>query len=459
LKATHDFDVVIAGAGPGGCIAARDLAAEGFSVGLFDPGTENRLAKPIVVEVEEGVFSQVGLPTPLGNEMPYRANSMRVISPRGRHVFSVNGDTLPYAIRLDKFVNKLHRAAVERGTKFFGGHRVKKPVIMDGKVAGVTFAAANSTGEAHARIVVDATGFDAELSSQLDPAFGFEFPGGDRHVVLAENSFHRIDPEKARRAVREGIHGDGELCARFGIYGTYSTVYSYLSLEDVTAYVLMGYRKFFKDAPPLKEAIARFKDGEGYYGKKLHGGGGPIRIRHSLDHLVSNGFMAIGEAACQVIPVHGSGVASALFAGHIAAKTAAAALRSGDTSARALWPYAVEYQRTRGRILAAFDVGRLTVDKLDVGQLGVLMEHGIMTREEMIAGAVPRLPRFTLSALPARLAGILKNPGIAPRLARMGVITGSVLRHYARYPQKYDETDFRAWRARKKRLFGDILED
>jgi menaquinone-9 beta-reductase len=32
----HVYDVIIVGAGPAGCAAARTLASAGFSVGLFD---------------------------------------------------------------------------------------------------------------------------------------------------------------------------------------------------------------------------------------------------------------------------------------------------------------------------------------------------------------------------------------------------------------------------------------
>ncbi|PKL74267.1 MAG: hypothetical protein CVV27_21390, partial [Candidatus Melainabacteria bacterium HGW-Melainabacteria-1] len=61
-----DFDVAIAGAGPGGALAALRLAEAGYSVGLFDALEEKGLGRSLVLETEPTVYSRVGLPFPSG---------------------------------------------------------------------------------------------------------------------------------------------------------------------------------------------------------------------------------------------------------------------------------------------------------------------------------------------------------------------------------------------------------
>ena len=62
-----EFDVVVAGAGPGGCMAARDLSRAGLKVGLFDTNDKENLSRPIVIEAEKAMFDTVGVRAPEGD--------------------------------------------------------------------------------------------------------------------------------------------------------------------------------------------------------------------------------------------------------------------------------------------------------------------------------------------------------------------------------------------------------
>ncbi|MBI5528535.1 MAG: hypothetical protein HY897_19555 [Deltaproteobacteria bacterium] len=205
-------------------------------------------------------------------------------------------------------------------------------------------------------------------------------------------------------------------------------------------------------------AVDRFIEQQGYYGQKLRGGGGLIRIRHSLDKMVADGFVAIGEAANTVVPVHGSGVASAMLTGRLAAKAAAPALETGDTSTRALWPFAADYQRGRGRILAAFDVVRKMVDEIPGVDAGELFESGIIHRDDVLRGILVRTPGLDPRTLASRIPGMLRHPAMIPRIVRMGLTLKKVMAHYARYPMRYDPAAFGAWADEKRRLFGERAE-
>jgi digeranylgeranylglycerophospholipid reductase len=457
--ARYDYDVIVAGAGPGGCIAAMKLAQAGHRVALFDSSDERTLGKPVIIEAERAIFPIVGVEAPSGDMVPYHARGMRYISARGKEAFSLDDkeSRLPVSLYQDRYVRTLLETAIRSGVMFFGGHRVIAPVLSSARVTGIETESAKESAFYAAKIIIDATGFQAALVRALPEETGFEFPEDERHVVSAENSYHETISEAAERAVRLGLHADDEVLTRLGNYGPYSTVFSYLSTIRNRAYILVGLKKSMENRITARQAVNRFIDNAGWFGKKLHGGSGYIRIRHSLDKLVADGFMVVGEAACMVFPMHGSGVASSMYAGLLAAKTASQALLTGDTTERALWPYSAQYQATRGRKLAAYDVTRLAIDAFTENDVADMLESGLMHKEDMVNGLLISEPVISPATLPERIKGMARYPRFIPTIARMGFSLNSVLAHYKKYPREYRPASFDSWRQKKKALFSHWL--
>ena len=452
----YDYDVIIAGAGPGGCVAAMKLAQAGHKVAIFDSSEKNNLGKSIIVEVERRIFPIVGIDAPSGDMSPYHAQRIRYISARGKEALSLydKEDRMPVSLYQDRYVRNLLETAIRSGANFFGGHRIIAPVVSSGRVTGIKAESLKGKITATAKIIIDATGFHATLVRALPKYMGFEFPGDERHVVSAENSWHETVPEAAEKAVRKGRHADDELWTRLGNYGSYSTVFSYLSIRRNRAYILVGLKKAMESKITARQALDKFVNDAGWFGKKLHGGSGYIRIRHSLDKLVADGFMVVGEAACMVFPMHASGVASSMYSGLLAAKTASQALISGDTTAKALWPYSAEYQLTRGRRLAAYDVIRLTIDTFTEKDIADMLESGLMNKEDIVNGLLISDPMISPGSLPERIKGMARHPRFIPSLARMGLSLNSVLSHYKKYPKEFSPAAFDSWRQKKKALFS-----
>jgi len=458
----NDFDVIIVGAGPGGSLAAGRLAQQGFSVGLFDLNTEENVGKPIVIEVEQAVFKTIGLPEPEGDLMAYHPERMRIFSPRGKECIRIDcrDYELPIAIHLGRYTQNLLNQAQTCGAHFHGGYRALGPICSGLRVRGVRFETPQGSAEISARLVIDASGHAAVLARQLPQECDMRFPDGIEHIVTAQNSLHDIDQVAARQAVAAGRHASDEIWNRLGNYGVYSTVFSYLSLEQGIAYTLIGYKEAYaRRNIPVSQAVESFQQEQGYYAQKRSGGAGLIRIRHSLDKPVADGFLAVGEAACQVVPMHASGVASSLYAGHLASEAAAAALHHGYPSVAALWPYAAQYQRTRGKVLAALDATRLTLDGFRVEDVTTMVETGIMHRDDIVGGLLVKEPKIGAGSIPARLGGLLTHPGFLPRLMKMGMRSQAVAGHYGRFPERYDPQELIAWRREKQSLFGPLLTE
>ncbi|MBI5528536.1 MAG: FAD-dependent oxidoreductase [Deltaproteobacteria bacterium] len=170
----RDFDVVVAGAGPGGCVAARDLARRGFRVGLFDAAPEGGTGKPIVVEIERGAFAAAGIEDPSGDMIAYHPTRVRFISPRGRTLFSFDprAGQFPVAVFLDRLVAGLLDDAKKTGVDTRFGYRAEGPVMDGGRVAGVRFMKSGGAAEVRAPLVIDATGFSSAVVRALPPHCG-----------------------------------------------------------------------------------------------------------------------------------------------------------------------------------------------------------------------------------------------------------------------------------------------
>jgi digeranylgeranylglycerophospholipid reductase len=79
---------------------------------------------------------------------------------------------------------------------------------------------------------------------------------------------------------------------------------------------------------------------------------GGVPVGPPLPHLVANGLMLVGDAARQVDPLTGGGIANAMMAGRLAAEVAAQAIAAGDTSADALASYEERWLARRGHKMA-----------------------------------------------------------------------------------------------------------
>ncbi len=446
-----DFDAVIVGAGPTGCVIARDLARAGWRVALCDASPRDRLGRQVIIEVENDAFVRAGVAVPCGAEVPYHGRTARILVGSGREAFAVPGGVPATALYLDRFVRKLAGLAEEAGAQVLGGYSASGPILRGGAVVGAAFDTQEGAVELRCRIVVDATGFKAALLHALDPDLGLSIDDDPRDDVVAATRLHRTDPALAEQAVREGRQADEEIWATVGRLGSYSTEFRHLSLRNQRAYVLVGVKAAQAPEIPgvLRDHVARI----GGVGAPLHAGGGQIRVRSARHRLVGDGFLLAGESARMVIPMNGSGVASGLTAAALASRVMDEALRADDVSTRALWPYAARWQRGRGARLAAMDRVRIGYEGLPPGASDSLFD-GFGGPEDAVAANAGELPPLRPATLLRRAWGLLRYPRLIPAMARIGAGASTVLVHHRGFPERWDPERFAAWSQRSTRLLA-----
>jgi flavin-dependent dehydrogenase len=165
-------DVLIAGAGPAGSMAALVLARAGVRVRLLDRATFPRdklcgdTLNPGALAIIE---RSIGWPSAGGRSQGrplhgFPLKGMVVTGPRGAQVAAPYPDGLHgLAITRRELDAWLLDAAIAAGAEFEPGVAVRAPLLRDAQVIGVR----TSRGDRHARVVIGAEGRHARLAFAL----------------------------------------------------------------------------------------------------------------------------------------------------------------------------------------------------------------------------------------------------------------------------------------------------
>ncbi|MBC7231493.1 MAG: NAD(P)/FAD-dependent oxidoreductase [Actinobacteria bacterium] len=438
------YDLVVVGAGCAGCVAAARTAAEGHRVLLLDRQEQDNLGHPWVNGVERSVFGRLGIAMPAGEETMPSPLSSRLLSPSGRHFIETTSNPT-VEVRMSFFARRLLRDAVEAGAEFRGGVRVSGPLLDGERVAGVRTEAGE---EIEARGVLDASGWEAVLRRGLPESSPVPREIDESCMVTAWREQRRFDPGDAPDVpTLLGIPPDVNV-SRVGWRGGYSVLMLHWDPRENELDILVGYDRN-KSEEPAGEFVRRFLEEKGVGGRRHYGGGGLIPVRRSLDVLVDHGFMLAGDAACMVIPAHGSGVASSMIAGDLAARTFARCLREGDTGRENLWEYAVRYQRGRGALMAYFEVTRSLTADFKPEDMDRLIGY-VMTPGDVEAGLKAEPLGLDLKDA-LRRARSLRHPLFTARFAFHAASAIALKRAYEAYPQRWDPVLLEEWRSRVAR--------
>jgi len=175
------------------------------------------------------------------------------------------------------------------------------------------------------RIVIDATGVAGTLRKQLP--FETDFP-------------KVVDPQDFAKGYREVVEIKGKFDHPDDIVIEYNNEVAphgyiwYFPKSENVINIGLGFKgnldmmKMYHD-----HVSSHFK-----IKKVLEAGGYPLpMMRKPFDGFVANGFMIVGDAACQVNPLDGAGIGYSIRGGVTAAR---AAIRTIDEPSREnLWPY------------------------------------------------------------------------------------------------------------------------
>jgi len=433
------YDLIVVGAGCAGCVAAQRSAQRGFKTLVLDRQPMDNLGHTWVNGVERTVFDRVGIAMPSGEETMPSPLSSRLLGPSGTHYIETTSNPT-IEVRMSVFARRLLADATEAGAKFREATLVARPLMEGDRVAGVVTA---SGEEIPARVVVDASGWEAVLRHELPETSPIPREFEEGYMVTAWREQRRFGPEEAAEVSRKlDIPPDINI-SRVGWRGGYSVLMLHWDPRENELDILVGFSQA-ESTESAGEYVRNFFTEKGLGGERLYGGGGLIPVRRSLDVLVDHGILLAGDSACMVIPAHGSGVASSLIAGDLAARTIARCLREDDTSRENLWEYAASYQRGRGALMAYFDVTRGLTDNFDQSDMDKLVGF-VMTPGDVEAGLRAEPLGIDFKDAMRRLRS-LRHPVFTARFAWLASAALSLKKAYEDYPERYDPHLLEEWR-------------
>jgi digeranylgeranylglycerophospholipid reductase len=343
---TMDCDVVVVGGGPAGLIAARDLAAGGFSTTILEE--HDTIGAPVHCTGVLGLDAIDELDLPRHTILDV-ASSARFVSADGTALV-IETDRIRAAI-VDRvrFDRALAETASQAGATIVSGQRVR---TIDSNPDGITVRTPATTVRARACVLA------CGASYRFNRALGLGLPRVMVHSAQLEVPFVPVDHMEVhvgRRVAPGGFawvvpfRRDGEPRARIGLMCDNRARARFRSFAE-------RLRCTHGIAAPWAEPRLKVLPL------------GPVP-RTSAARVV-----AVGDAAGLVKPTTGGGIYYGLLSGRLAAGVLAAALREGRLDARRLREYDDRWRQRLGPEIRAGLAFRHVVSRLSDRALDALIE-------------------------------------------------------------------------------------
>ncbi|MGH8684898.1 MAG: NAD(P)/FAD-dependent oxidoreductase [Nitrosospira sp.] len=306
------YDVIIIGAGPAGCAAARTLAKAELSVGLFDKAIfpRDKTCGDALIPDAFHVLKKLGLIKRVA-EISYPTHGMRLISCNGSDVLVRAHSACMPRLKLDEL---LLNSAIEAGAKFLPGHDFIGMLDEDEKIYRVGFNVGGEIASARARWVLLATG---------------------AHPAPIERAGLLLRAECRSFAVRQYVRNErlakdfNELVFAFDttVKGGYGWIFPG---PDAVFNIGIGFfgsahkhnnprRHYERFIAKLPLAQKLMRNGEIVSPLK----GAPLRTGLSGTRFANGGLLGIGECVGSTFPLTGEGIGKAMETGILAAEAIA----------------------------------------------------------------------------------------------------------------------------------------
>lgn len=303
------YDIIVVGAGPAGSIAARSAAEQGISVLLLekdrDVGYPVRCGEAISkAGVEEFISSN-------DKWIAAKISKFSFNAPDGSEVIIDFGEA-GYVLERRIFDYELARSAADAGAQILTRAYVNGLLFDNEKVSGVKFEHNGEQKEIKAKVVIAADGVESRVGRWAGLKTHIDFRDMESAVQItaanipvdqntlyfyfgkdvAPNGYFWIFPKGNNKAnIGLGVSG---------LIGKKKSAQSFL--DDFM-------NKRYPNAPVLTKIA----------------GGVPCSV--TLDKISAPGIMLVGDAARQVNPLSGGGIASGMIGGSIAGRIAAESVK------------------------------------------------------------------------------------------------------------------------------------
>ncbi len=454
-----DYDVIVAGAGTAGSITALSIAKRGHTVLLIDRKKKEKIGDKTCGDAlashhPKRLKELIGLPDIPDSIIEHFVDGIDLIAPDREHRLRLDGPTIRgFSFNRLKLGQWLLSLVERAGAEVSTSTRVKRLLFDDGRISGIQVRRNDEKKDRNltARIIVDATGASGMLRRQLPTS------------SLVDRVIEKQDMMVAWRSILETPDHKFETPNLLEIYwdqnqtpGGYTWIFPQgnhrvnVGLGMVTLPGHKGPRDIFNSFVRTNWEFMKKKN------ITVDSSGGIAPMRRPIDTMVDDNFMLVGDAACQVNPVHGGGIGPSMLGGALAGISASNAIEMNDTSIESLWTYNTRYMESYGVKQAALDIFRWYLLTVTNEEIDFAFRKGIIKGSDLLSVSVVGEMKTGRSEKMKRLISGLGNVPFLQRVSEVSKIMARMRMIYADYPDS--PNGFENWRARLPPLYQAVKQ-
>jgi digeranylgeranylglycerophospholipid reductase len=392
---TSQYDVIVAGAGVAGCMAAIEASKQGAKVGLFEEHQQVGVPSHCSGVVSLGGLKLLGVDSNQAYDQRL-IRGARFFPPTGKPIEITRSEPVALIVNRMRFDQYLAKKALDNGVELHTKSRITRFARTGNRAINAT---TQNGGEVSAKVLIDASGAGSRLPTQAGlktpdwtqilPGLQYELIGTSKQDDLVNLYF---GSERAPGFFAWSIP-TGDHSARVGLATTKGNVRTLLDR-------LVG------ELWPTAR-IDTTKSGS-------------VLVSGPVDRCWSPGFMVVGDAAGQVKQTTGGGIVIGGYCGLLAGSAAASAVRTPERSDEFLGSYDHQWREKFGGDLRSMGIGRRlffglsdsTLDKLfpalepmlgeitDVADMD--FQGNVITKllsNRKLAGLIPRIAADNIRSL------------------------------------------------------------
>ncbi len=440
------YDVIIAGAGPGGTVAAYHLARMGFNVGVFEVRAwEDLWGKPCGDAIGAHHFPEARLPPPPSHAVRNRIEGVLIYSPSREVVYRIRGEG--YMIDRRALGQWLLRDAMDHGADVHLKTPVLEPILREGRVAGVKARIGGRVVDCEAHTVIEATGYSMVIKRRLPRAWPVAEQIDARDTNIAYREVQELDtsveePHYIRIYIDQSIAPGG---------------YWWLFPEKSNVINIgLGVQGGVGNPHPVQQFKLLYARGLAPPPKRvIEAGGAVVPTRRPANSLVGPGVMVVGDAGFTVNPVHGGGIGYAFYAGRLAAEAFQEAYDRNCFREECLWSLNTRYMRTLGAKQASLDIFRLFLQRLSNDDIEYGMAKRLVPESDVYFTSTQGELRLSVVEKASIILRGLRRPSLLSKLRLVAEYMRKAKRLYQEYPE--EPGGLSVWIARVERLYEEYL--
>ncbi len=341
------YDVIVVGGGPAGSMSAIEIAKAGYSVCILEKDRE--IGTPVRCGEAIGYTGLNQFFKPKKNWIASEIHGVNLIAPNEISVGVDFKSETGYILNRKIFDYDLSRIAVENGADVFTKSYVTDLIISDDYVKGVIVNYMGNEINIKSKIVIGADGLESRVGRVAGIKTSVRMK--DMESCL-QYSVANIDVEQNKMIMFIGqkyapggylwIFPKGNNCANIGI----------------------GISGKFSKHKSAKKYLDEFIERKFPGVSILTIVSGGVPCSKPIREPIANGIMLVGDAAHQINPMTGGGIASGMRGGQIAGETAVKSLEVNNFSKKYLSSYPKKMFKIFGRNHDRFYRIKETVNQL-----------------------------------------------------------------------------------------------